>query len=452
MKTALQHTLDALNRVYKDKGYSNITLDSVITQKDFNKKDIRFVTALFYGVLDRSITLDHIVNSYSKKQARSLDIEVLNILRMGIYQLIYLNSVPDNAAVDESVKLAGYAKKTSAKGFINAILRGFIRDNKQVSFKEKISDSYKLSVELSIPEWIISLWSEQFSKEQAVEIAKTFSQTPKVCITANLLKISRDKLIESLADEGIKATADPRLCNTAYLSKGGNIRGLKSYKQGLFHVQDISSAFCASVVAGCARAVEETKGTSPKPLVIIDSCAAPGGKTATVAQLLGDRCRIYGYDVFPHKLELIKSLTKRLGIETIKPKLGDSSVYDEKQTMADVVLCDVPCSGLGIIGRKPEIKLKPQQELEGLPNLQLSILTNCSRYVKIGGYLIYSTCTINKHENDEVCDSFLTENDNFVAQPTQNPFTSCDSKGYLTLLPHISHTDGFFIAKLKRVR
>lgn len=447
-KQPLQHVLDGLNRVYKDKGYSNLTLDSIITSEEFNKKDIRFVTALFYGVLDRSITLDHIINRYSNKPINRLDVEVQNILRMGVYQLIYMNSVPDNAAVDESVKLCMYAKKTSAKGFVNAVLRQFIRDEKAVIFDEDVSESYKLSVELSLPIYIINLWTKQYGKEEMIKIANTFTQTPSVTLSTNLLKITTQELVEALAKEGIETTLDSRQSHTIMLSKGENIRGLKAYKAGLFHVQDTSSAFCASVVADSARKCSDS---SDSP-VIFDLCAAPGGKSVTVAQLLGDKCIIKAFDMFEHKIELINATKSRLDIQSIEAKIGNATVYNEDIGMADVVLCDVPCSGFGIIKRKPEIKLKPQSELKDLPKLQLDILQNGARYVKENGYIIYSTCTINKLENNEVCNLFLSKNPNFEVAPIENNFCECDKKGYVTLLPHITNTDGFFVARFKRIK
>lgn len=446
IKNALHFALDGLNRVYKDKGYSNLTLDSIIVQKEFNKKDIRFVTALFYGVLDRTITLDHIINTYSKKPINRLDIEVQNILRMGIYQLIYMNSVPDNAAVDEAVKLAAYAKKTSAKGFINAVLRGFIRDNKELKFNDDVKEIDRLAVELSLPAWIIELWSKQYSTEDAIQISKTLLQTPTVCLTVNTLKTTTEKLVQELLNEGVDSTIDNRLPNTLMLTKGENIRGLKAYKQGLFHVQDSSSALCANVVSSCI--LQDNKNP-----VIFDLCAAPGGKTVTIAQLLGDRAKISAFDMFSHKITLINETVQRLGITGVSAQIADATVYNEalaQSGLADVVLCDVPCSGLGIIKRKPEIKLKSYQDLKDLPKLQLQILQNGAKYVKSGGYLVYSTCTINKLENNEVCNLFLSKNKDFEIEPISNNFCECDKRGYLTMLPHLTNTDGFFVAKLKK--
>lgn len=441
MKSSRQLAFDALINVFKDKAYSNIAIDRFLSKSELEKREKSFVTALFYGVIERNITLLHIINGYSKKPASKLDIEVSVILQMGIYQLLYMKSVPDSAAVNESVALAAYARKASAKGFINAVLRGFIRDDKEIrlpSLEKNPTEHY--SVKLSCPTHIFSMWTNQYGLETAVALCEEGLKVPPITVRVNTLKTTPQKLIGYLEKNNVKARLHDTLENCLVLSDTGEIDRIVQFKQGLFHVQDVASQQCIATL-------------SPMPgQRVIDACSAPGSKSFTMAQLMKNEGEILALDLYEHKCKLINQGAKRLGISIIKARTADASAYDEELTEADCVLCDVPCSGLGIIRRKPEIKLKAMEEIERLPKTQYAILQNASRYVKKGGRLVYSTCTLNKAENEEVVNRFLNENSSF--EPLQlsiKTSTIKDNNSFMTtLMPHKDGCDGFFYAFFQR--
>lgn len=444
MKTARQIAFDTLLSVFSNKAYSNIAIDRFLSGAELEAREKSFVTAMFYGVLERNITLLHIIKAYSTKPVSKLDKEICIILQMGLYQLLYMDSVPDSAAVNESVALTAYARKASAKGFVNAVLRGFIRDNKEIklpALEKNVAEHY--SIKLSCPTYVFSMWEKQYGLEDAIALCEESLRVPPITIRVNTLKTTAEKLIGYLEGKGVNAAAHETLADCLVISKSGEIDRLAQFKQGLFHVQDAASQECVTMLA-------------PKENeVLLDICAAPGSKSFTAAQLMGNIGEIYAFDLYEAKCKLIEQGAKRLGISIIDAKIGDGSVFDKEIKQADCVMCDVPCSGLGIIRRKPEIKLKTKEEIAGLPQLQFSILSNASKYVKIGGRLVYSTCTLNKNENEEVVNRFLKENNLF--EPLQ--FSSPTSKikgsnsfleGTATLMPHKNGTDGFFYAILRR--
>lgn len=436
MKTSRQTAYDTLLSVFKNKAYSNIALNKTLAENKLENKDKTFATALFYGVLERKITLDYILKKYSKKRINKLDKEVLIILEMGIYQLLYMDSVPDSAAVNECVKLVSYARKASAKPFINAVLRGFIRDKKEFILPDIKQDKLSYySIKYSCPKWLFSQWEEQYDIDTAIELSKASLKRPPLTVRVNTLKTTTDKLINYLDNRGVKAKKHDYLEDCLFLEDTGSIEKLPQYKQGLFYVQDASSQLCV-------KALNPSKNQT-----VLDICSAPGSKSFTMAQYMQNQGEIYAFDLYEHKLKLIKDSAKRLGISIIKTAIQDGAVKNDNIKKADCILCDVPCSGLGIIRRKPEIKYKELKDFDDLPQIQYSILQNASSYVKNGGHLVYSTCTTNKKENEEVINKFLTKNISF--KPLQLPLNVSkidDIGSNITLLPHINNSDGFFIA------
>lgn len=440
-KNLRQTVFDTLSRVSKDSAYSNIAVDKAIKNDELDKSQAAFVTALFYGVLEMNITLDYAISKYVKKGIKSVDIEILIILRMGFYQLLYMDSVPDNAAVDESVKLTMYARKASAKGFVNAVLRSFIRDKKEIKFPDinkNIIQHY--SIKYSCPEWILKQWTDQYGIDTAKLLAESTLNRPPLTIRVNTLKTTSEKLIGYLENRGVKAVKHQYLENCLVIEQSGSIDKLPQYKQGLFYVQDTASQLCA-------------KALNAKPdETVLDICSAPGSKSFTIAQAMENKGKIYAFDLFEHKLKLIQASAKRLGIEIIETKLQDGTIFNENIHKADKVLCDVPCSGLGIIRRKPEIKYKTEEELKDLPKIQYEILCNASKYVKDDGILIYSTCTTNKKENDEVAQRFLKNNNYYKPLQLSEILSKIEGMGdfSVTLFPHINDCDGFYIAAFQK--
>ncbi len=428
--------------VEKNGAYSALALNNSIKENKLQPIDASFLSALVYGVIERRITLDYIIGQYSKIPLKKIDLKTKIILRMGILQIIFMDRVPDSAAVNESVKLAKKNKLFRSSGFINGILRSVTRaENKYILPDESDKVKY-LSVKYSCPEEIVSLWLSSYGEKLSVEILSSLSGRPQLTARVNTLKTTSEKLIQELGRFGVQAEVSPVDENAVVLKNTGSIESLAAYKNGELYVQDLSSQLCV-------------KALSPKPgEVMLDVCSAPGGKSLTAAQYMRDRGKIYACDIFEHKLKLIRDSARRLGIKSILTAIRDASDESAEITMAEKVLCDVPCSGLGIIARKPEIRYKDDLLNTDLSSLQYKILCVSSKYVLTGGTLVYSTCTLNPRENNEIAEKFLDEHPDF--EPIKLDLGiehKIDEKdNTLTLFPCGGLTDGFFISAFKRVR
>lgn len=421
-----------LERTFHKGGYSNILLDKALENSGLEGKDRAFCSALYYGVLERKITLDYIISKYSKFKLKSIDGRALNVLRSGIYQLKFMDNVPDSAAVNESVKLVKKLGLSRLSGFVNAVMRNFIRDEKKIEYPK---DRYEeLSVKYSVPVWLVKMLLDSYSERKTLSVLETSLNKPPVTIRLNNLKGSEQELLERLSDMELTPT-DFHGC---FEAGKADVRKSAGFSEGLFHVQDIASQLCCMAL-------------DPKPgQVILDMCAAPGGKAFTMAELSEDRADIRAFDIHECRVKLISDGAERLGIRSVKAQEGDGLIFDDKLPQADRILCDVPCSGLGVIRRKPEIKYKNPEEFKDLPDIQYKILENASRYLKPGGELVYSTCTLNPKENDMVIDRFLRGHRNFEGvsflEELGQPFG--DYKA--VLFPDNFGSDGFFISKIRR--
>lgn len=417
-------------------GYSNILLDAALEKSDLDARDKRLCSALCYGVLERQLTLDHIIRKYSKKPPEKLDCAVLQILRTGLYQLLFMEQIPDTAAVSESVKLTKKFRKASASGFVNAVLRSFLRDEKKIDYPEECFE--RISVMYSVPVWLAKRLYESLGESAACDFFSDALNAPPLTIRRNPLVISEEELLAGLSGYGI----EKHLCvpDAYILTKGGNVRNNPIFAKGGFHVQDTASQLCA-------MALDAKEG-----MTVLDLCAAPGGKTFTIAEHIKGKGRVYAFDLFPQRAGLIAKGAERLHLENVTAQAGDASVYNEKLPMADRVLCDVPCSGLGVIRRKPEIRYKSEEELADLPDIQKKILENASRYVKTGGVLLYSTCTILSEENEQIAEEFLRNHPEFEPVPLLPLVHEKLSGSMATLLPSYFGSDGFFMAKFRRIK
>ena len=431
--TARQAAFSILLKIEKDKAYSNIALDSAVRAYSLDSTDCAFISRLVYGVTERKITLDFVFSKFLKQPIKKLKPEVLVILRLGTYQLLFMDKIPVSAAVNESVLLSKNNKCDFASGMINAVLRKVSIEGKTIL--ENLSGEERVSVLYSAPLELVKFLNYHYGEDNAEAILKYSIEPKEITIRVNTLKITEDDLIETLKKSGIKAEKTT-LKDALILFAKGAVYELEEYKKGLFYVEDISSQICVSEL----ELKENYK--------FIDVCSAPGGKSFTASQYMNNMGEIYSCDIHPHRVELIKSGAERLGINIIKPTENDATVFNKNFTEADCVLCDVPCSGLGIIGKKPEIKYKSLDDTKELIPIQKQILSTASQYVKQGGVLIYSTCSINPNENRKVCDWFLKENENFKSVKVAPHIKRCVDEGdYLTLTPHINNCDGFFIAK-----
>lgn len=444
-KNARQLALEALLMVNVKGGYSNIVLNKVLKKSYLSRVDMNFMSALFYGVLEKKITLDYIIQHYSKIKFSKISDDVLEILRISLYQLLYMNKVPKSAAVNEGVNLAKSIGKAKATGFINGILRSFVRDDCKIVLPDKkISQIEYLSVKYSCPVFIINLWIEYYGLDFTIDLLESLSCKSDLIARVNTLKISSQELQSKFKSKGIVSIPSQFDNNALILNFMGSIEDSEIYQSGLFHIQDISSQICC-------RMLDAKPGQR-----VLDVCAAPGGKSLTIAQMMQNKGELFSCDIYDSKLDLLNTSAQRLGINIIKTKKRDAALdktLEEKSL--DRILCDVPCSGLGIIRRKPEIRYKSFDDLENLYDLQYRILCNSASLLKENGVLIYSTCTLNPKENNKIADKFLEEHNDFKAFNLILP-DSClknDSEplNQHTFFPNKENTDGFFISAFTRV-
>ena len=442
MDNARLVALKALLKVQYDDGYSNIVLDNILNKSGLSKKDRSLTTAIFYGVLERRIELDYIISLYSKTKLKKLSKDNLEILRMGVYQIKYMDKIPNSAVINESVKLAKMRRQFKSTGFINAVLRSIDNNLNNIQIpKEKDDMLLHLSIKYSCPEWLIKHFVDSYNMQNTQKILQSLSGRPPLIIRVNTLKNTTDELIEILKFEGINASRTI-LENALEINSIDSMSNIKAFREGRFHVQDLASQICCDIL-------------NPKEgQTVIDVCAAPGGKTFNIAQRLQNKGTVFSFDLYESKVNLIKDGAKRLGIEIINAFVRDASSQKDVMPIADRVLCDVPCSGLGIIRRKPEIRYKNKEILDSLKSLQYLILCNSEKFTKENGILVYSTCTLNPLENTYVANKFLKEHNNYEPYEIKLPSGITrgidEPKNQLTLLPGLNNTDGFFIAAFKK--
>lgn len=435
MATAREIVYELLLKTEIKGAYSNIALDNALSGNNFKPKDKAFATALFYGVLERRMTLDYLIRAYSSVEYDNIDKGTVQLLRMGLYQLLYMDSVPDSAAVNETVTLC----HPKAKGFVNAILRSFLRDGKKIDYKD-LDEIGTLSIKYSCPKWLVKMWTADYGRERTESMLSASFGRPPLFVKVNTLKCTADELIAELAADKIKARRNARLIDCVEIDRVNSIETCRAYRKGMFHVQDISSQLCCRIV---------------KPQVndvVLDMCAAPGGKTFSLAEAMGNKGEVHSFDLYGGRVSLIGEGARRLGIDIIKPQVNDAAVLNPRIPQADKVLCDVVCSGLGVIRRKPEIKYKNKADLEGLPEIQARILETASNYVKAGGVLVYSTCTLNKAENEDVVNGFLSVHKEFVPIVVHIDSNDTEAGFCRSFLPDMTGGDGFFVATMKRVK
>jgi len=427
----------------KNDKYTNLEVNASISHGGLQPHDRALYTALVYGVAERAITLDYVIAKISSRPVAEIDSVTLNIIRLGLYQIMYMDRIPQHAAVSESVNLS--EKRSS--GFVNAVLRNYLRKKGNTIFLPDESDRFHhLSIKYSAPEWLCSLWSERYGADTAEKLlASSIRAKQKISLAVNTVKTSRGDVLDSLCASEIAARKSEIADNMIVIDGSQPVSELSGLTDGLFYIQDEASGVCIH------HALSPNEGD-----VVIDTCAAPGGKSISSALKMNNSGRIISCDINKNKLGLLEKSCMRLGIDIV-----ETAIHDGKQmnpawvNFADKVLCDVPCSGLGVIAKKPDIRYKKPESIAALPQIQYEILRNCANYAKEGGIVVYSTCTLNPRENEEVAARFLTEfGDTFEPCEFTVPAINTKSKGgMVTLFPHITNTDGFFIAKMiKKVK
>ena len=428
--------LNALIACRKDGGWPNGVLKDYIRRDRLVSRDAGLATRLCYGVLQNRNKLDFYLDQLLTGKRRDLHPVLRDILHLGLYQLYELDKIPDSAAVNESVALAKkYCKNPRAGGLVNAVLRAAARTRGQLKEPVSYADRY------SHPDGLIRLLKENLPKGTLEPMLIADNQAPQTVAQVNTLRITTENLVEALAREGVKAQVHGWMPDCLVLSGTGNLEQLSSFREGLYYIQDPA----AKLTVLCAQLPR-------KDIRVLDCCAAPGGKSFAAAIAMGGKGQILSCDIHPHKTELIRKGAARLGLEGITALEQDAARRNEAWVEGmDVVIADVPCSGLGIIRKKPDIRYKDLGPMEALPQLQLAILENQADYVKPGGLLIYSTCTLLKRENEQVVEAFLKNRRDFSLEPLPLPeIFPKNASGMLTLIPGQYDTDGFFICRLRR--
>ena len=409
-------------------------LKNTIARDRLDPRDAALATRLCYGVLQNRGRLDFYLKQLLKGRLKDLHPATRDILHLGLYQLLEMDRIPDSAAVNEAVSLA--KKYGKQQGLVNAVLRNAVRS------RESLVEPVSYADRFSHPEELISLLKANVPKGTLEGILKADNAAPETVVQVNLTRVTSRDLLDRLAGEGVEARPHSWMEDCLVLSATGNLEKLPSFLEGLFYVQDPASRLSVR----CARLPKEGG------IRLLDCCSAPGGKSFAAAIAMGGRGQIRSCDIHPHKIALIENGARRLGLTNIRAGVQDASVFNpEWEDAFDVVLADVPCSGLGIIRKKPDIRYRNLKETEALPALQGAILSNQASYVKKGGVLMYSTCTILKRENEQVVEAFLEAHPDFSTEPLCLPEVfPKNENGMLTLLPGQYDTDGFFICRLRR--
>ena len=440
---AREVALKTLYRINNEGAYSNIALDEEISKnaQKLNAKDIGLISEIVYGVITWKLTIDEIIKKYSKIRLKKISPWILDILRLSIYQIVFLDKIPKSAAVNEGVNLAKRYGHRSSSGFANAILRKVEKQDYE-DFKNIKDEKERLSKQYSMPLWIIEeLMGEGLELEKIEEICISSNIRPKVSIRINTLKTNKEDLKHILENENIKAT-DGILKDFLVLDKAKNIEKLESFKNGLFTVQDEAAGLTSLIL-------DPKKGES-----ILDACSSPGGKTTYIAQLVENEGQIIAFDIHEHRTRLVEQNAKRLGVNIIETKVQDASKFEEKYVNKfDKILLDVPCLGIGVLKRKPDIKWqKKKEDVKEISEIQYKILENCTKYLKPKGELVYSTCSILKEENENLIKRFLQKNKEFKLEKIENIeeefFKKYLKNEQFLQVYQNKKTDGFFICKL----
>lgn len=444
-KTAREAALQVLLAVEEQGAYSNLALQSVLANSSLSSKDTGLATEIVYGTIQRLNTIDYRLQPLLKQPLAQLDALVRNLLRLSVYQLDYLDRVPDFAVLNEAVEIAK-RRKPKVAGFINGVLRNILRGGKP-KFPTFEQDPVRhLALVESHPEWLVKQWISQYGTADAAAICAANNQRPALSLRVNRLRTTREELISVLASQGIEAHPSDVSPDGVLLQEGVDVTQLEPFRQGLCTVQDESSMLVAACVA-------------PKPgMRVLDACAAPGGKTTHLAELMQDQGEIIACDIYEHKTELIRKISERLGIGSIQTMAGDVRQLLPTLGEFDAILLDAPCSGFGVIRRKPDIKWrKSPEDVEAIREIQLDLLRSVAGSLKSGGTFVYSTCTTMQQENQDLIRMFLEEHSDFKIHslagymPETVVEKAAAEEGWVQLLPQHFGSDGFFICRMQKM-
>lgn len=437
MGSARETAVLTLAACEKQGAWSDGHLKHAIRERGLDRRDAALATRLCYGVLQNKLLLDWRLGRVCSMKLDKLDIRILCDLRVAAYQLLFLDKIPASAAVNEAVELAKrQSRNPRAAGLVNGVLRALLREEPpEIQGRDGIET---LSIRYSHPRWLVEEFVGRLGLEGAEALLKAGNEQPPTTVQVNTLKTTAEKLACELRENGAEVQSHPWLPDCLLITGTGDLERLDAFRRGEFYVQDAASKL--AVLAA-----------DPRPgSRVLDCCAAPGGKSFAAAIAMENRGELISCDIHPHKIKLLEAGRDRLRLDMMKPTLQNAAQTREEWLGAfDTVLTDVPCSGLGIIRKKPDIRYKDPEPLKGLPKVQRSMLDNCARYVRPGGELVYSTCTLLPRENDGVVDGFLADHPDFRLESFDLPHLGAQP-GRITFWPHIHNTDGFFAARLRR--
>ncbi|MGM9522084.1 MAG: 16S rRNA (cytosine(967)-C(5))-methyltransferase RsmB [Oscillospiraceae bacterium] len=437
--TAREAALSALIAYRKHGARPDMILSGLSTEGKLDKRDMALAVNITDGVLQNVLLCDYYISAFSSVAVSKLEPAILDILRISVYQILFLTKIPDHAAVSEGVELSKKYSK-HASGLVNAVLRR-ISENRNSLPEIRGSAEEKLSIRFSHPLWLVKRLSSEFGIHRCEKILVANNSPAPITIQVNTIKTTSDELLIKLKDSGICAVKHPFLPDAINVSGTGALDSLDTFKDGMFYVQDAAARLAVAAA-------------DPQPgMTVFDVCSAPGGKSFASAVAMNGKGEIHAFDIHENKIKQITDGARRLGIGIITAKSADARTLNKETAgLADIVIADVPCSGLGVIRKKPEIRFKSEEEISRLPQIQLDILRSASKLVKPGGVLLYSTCTILRGENQFVAESFLSETDDFFLESFSLPEPFGASDGMSVLLPDAADTDGFFICKMRRTK
>lgn len=422
--------LDMLLQITRDGEYSHIVIKNVLDKYQYlDKRERAFITRVVNGTLERMIEIDYIINLFSKVKVNKMKPLIRTILRSAVYQMKYMDSVPDSAICNEAVKLAGKRGFVNLKGFVNGVLRNISRNLDKINYPDEKDKVSYLSVKYSLPEWLVKQWLNVYDEETVKTIGSAFLEEKPLTVRFNERKIKKEDLVGILKKEGVTVGEVPEIPCALYLSGYDHLSALPSFCEGLYQVQDLSSMQVA-LWSGVKEGDQ-----------VLDVCAAPGGKSIHIAELLNGTGHVEARDLTEYKVDLLRDNIERSGLTNIEAVCQDATVYDpDKKKSADIVIADLPCSGLGVLGKKPDLRYKMNEKTEAdLVELQRKILSVVKDYVKPDGKLLYSTCTIHREENEGNVEWFLKEYPEFELVKDKQ------------MIPGKDTGDGFYIAIIKRV-
>ncbi|ACX64234.1 16S rRNA (cytosine(967)-C(5))-methyltransferase RsmB [Paenibacillus sp. Y412MC10] len=439
--------MNVLTQVEQEGAYSNLLLNSALQKSSLAKSDAGLATELIYGTISRLNTLDYFLDKFVNKGVRKLQPWVRALLRISLYQIVYLDRIPDHAVVSEAVNLAKRRGHQGISGMVNGVLRNILRQKETLAIPEDMTDAQRISLLHSHPQWLVERWISQYGTEATEAICAANNEPPAVSVRVNTTMISRDDMLKLMGNHGLDASPSSVSPYGIVVKGAGNMALTDWYREGMISIQDESSMLVAEAV-------------QPEPgMRVLDCCAAPGGKSAHMGELMNDEGSIVANDIHAHKGKLISDQASRLGLDSISIVTGDALDLADRFEPAsfDRILLDAPCSGLGVIRRKPDLKWgKSQEDIHEIAALQLRLLESVSTLLRPGGILVYSTCTIEPRENEGVVSAFLEGHSEFaIAEDGLGALSrlgenSLARGGGIQILPQHYHSDGFYIARLGR--